>query len=739
MQEAAGPSGSNSTNPEDDDVVLNLGRTTIKILLLHIMGYWSVSTGVFTKPALGGLGMFVRCFALPALLFQGIATLDTADIEAPLIATVVLAKAILMLVACALAWLREHSLGGVGTMALCSTMSDDIGLGVPLLSGVFGPGRVKMLYILSAIQALLFNPIAYVLLALGKTVPPQQQENGLTQEQKKQHTSSNKLRAVLLRVLRDTATNPLVASCVLGGLYRLTIGNVLPSSRAWFAFDTTELVGSAFTPLVLFLAGASLFGSVGSLTSARALTLPLLLVALKSVLLPTLTSLLAGPLHADPIFSFEYGALSTATSAYVIVQSSGVAQPTLTGVSASLALGKAFCFLLVFIYVCLLRGTTTEGLLGLTWHFANVMHGAGLAGNTYILGALAIEPGALRACQSLRGVAVMSMLQWAFDLAFLAVGDFWDDQPPQTQTWLFMVVSITRWTLNGWHVAHALVHTAACVRSLAPLSSFDSIWARVPLRLAASLLVGLLATLPWTFASGNEFPAGSGIATWVPYGRAQTITFAGVYAICALTLGACLGMILTLHAPTAKVDTSEGGGQSAEGTGYRVQAKVDTSEAGGQGADELCASGDNDRLAPASAADGLESESADGMAVLAAVELDVRFKSHCILCIALLRTAVEVVLCVELAYNSTVTLTTCQVLLLCIALEDGQGVHTALLLGFSPHVRGVYRRAYRRIVNRLNESYRRLAPATEAPRAAGREAPAAYDEQLAPAIAFAYV
>ena len=58
------------------------------------------------------------------------------------------------------------ALSRAGLFALCSTMSDDIGLGLPLLSALFSPEYASLLFILSALQASAFNTVGFVLLGL---------------------------------------------------------------------------------------------------------------------------------------------------------------------------------------------------------------------------------------------------------------------------------------------------------------------------------------------------------------------------------------------------------------------------------------------------------------------------------------------------------------------------------------------------------------------------------------------
>lgn len=670
---------SNATDGSEtgNDEVLDLGRATLKILLLHVLGYLAATTGLFSKAALGGLGQFVKCFALPMLLFEGLATIDFDDVVPSLLLVVIISKSCIFAAAAFLGYLTQGGLRGAGLLALCSTMSDDVGLGVPLLTPLFGAGRVRMLYILSALQAILLNPIAYVLLALG--APPPSTPSAPSSKKASPAGASagapaadgttapaaspaeararpNQLRAVVLRVARDTLTNPLVVSCLLGAVYRVTIGMFVSESRAWFVFDTTSLVGGAFTPLVLFLAGASLVGSLGSLTEVTSLALPLGLVALKSMLLPALTSALAEPLHADAVFSFEYGALSTATSAYVIVGSSGAPVAQLRGVSASLATGKAFCFLIVFVYAGLLRTMSVQAMFSLTAQFAFAMHGVGAIGNVWVLGGALLDRATWHACPTLRSVAVLAILQLAFSTSFLSIGQerFLSIPSRREQCLLYMLVAMARWTLNGWHlIVAADVSLRSTLSAHPPLPQLPTSWASMPTRMLIAAAVGVAATVPWPIASAFTLPVDPGLALWVPFGRSQEIAYASAYFAVALFFTSCV--VVTLLASTRRARTISS--QDESGATPPPTERIELN-----GLAPLAS--DDHQAGDVGTADEVEA------ARLHAIEADARLKSRGIGCIALVRAIGECVLCVELASHHDLTLASAQLTLLMVALED---------------------------------------------------------------------
>jgi hypothetical protein len=138
---------------------------------------------------------------------------------------------------------------------------------------------------------------------------------------------------------------------------------------------------------------------------------------------------------------------------------------------------------------------------------------AGIVGTLWVLGGCVLEPATWRACPSLQSTAVLAMLQLAFSLSFASIGQgrILDISSRHTQCMLYTIVSLLRWTLNGWH----LLSTAALVTADAapPLTPPRGLLA-LPTRFAMSLLIGALATLPWAFASGFTFPVDPGLALW---------------------------------------------------------------------------------------------------------------------------------------------------------------------------------------------------------------------------------
>lgn len=169
-----------------------------------------------------------------------------------------------------------------GVYGLLTTNSDDLGLGLPILSTIFPASLVNMCFVLQAMQAMLFNPLLFVLLGVGAA----------RRDAPRDGTPTASNTAVVLSVLRGLAHNLIILAVLAGLLYNALFARLRGAPLPFFLEDLAKLLGGAFGPIVLFMAGAANVGSftqLGALESAR---LPLLTVLLKSLVLPTLTMLL---------------------------------------------------------------------------------------------------------------------------------------------------------------------------------------------------------------------------------------------------------------------------------------------------------------------------------------------------------------------------------------------------------------------------------------------------------------
>ena len=123
----------------------------------HVAGFSAIRFGLLPRSTLEGLGAYVATIGLPSVLFDTIAHLSFDSVNWYVVFAVVSAKLLLVLLSISLAWLTTrradgtgfaYTLGGVN--ALLSTMSDDMGIGMPIFAALFsaGPGvcRTHLFY-----------------------------------------------------------------------------------------------------------------------------------------------------------------------------------------------------------------------------------------------------------------------------------------------------------------------------------------------------------------------------------------------------------------------------------------------------------------------------------------------------------------------------------------------------------------------------------------------------------------
>ena len=110
--------------------------------------------------------------------------------------------------------------------------------------------------------------------------------------------------------MRGLGQNRLVQSLGLAILYNLVVGRLRGAALPFLLDDVVTMLAGAFAPGVFFLAGSTSVGAFTQLTSLSSAVLPLALVLLKSLILPTLIEVLVRLLGGDASaqdFGFTFG------------------------------------------------------------------------------------------------------------------------------------------------------------------------------------------------------------------------------------------------------------------------------------------------------------------------------------------------------------------------------------------------------------------------------------------------
>ena len=340
----------------------------VNIVVLMALGYFlHVSGPLGSAMQRGVLGMFIANVSLPALFFVSLAREDFSHMSGVMLCSVVLAKLCMLcggLVFGRVA--RESSEPGAGSQqllagifGLLTTNGDEVGMGIPTMMALF-PRMMPALFVLAGIQKMCFLPPALVLLGMSRAL------RGAHADAEGHEVSAL---AVLAQVLRAKAQDPLVLGILCGVLYNLFGPATEAEAGAWsvggyvpglfggarvhpYVVTVCSTLGAAFPPLIFVLTGASSVGTYALLLDHDNILLPLTLVVLKSICLPTLIRGFLGLFGAagqvkDFAFVFGMFPASGANLVYInVYEPSPRQEATMMG---ALGLGKIVAFPLLLL------------------------------------------------------------------------------------------------------------------------------------------------------------------------------------------------------------------------------------------------------------------------------------------------------------------------------------------------------------------------------------------------------
>lgn len=202
------------------------------VFLVLIAGYLAVATRLFSEPAVDGLMRFAQNFAIPCVLFRGVAKLDlSAAYEPRLIVTFYTAAFTSFLVGTLAARLLFRRKGDEAVaIGFCCLFSNSLLLGLPIMERAYGAGALSGNYAIISVHA----PMLY---AFGITVMEIVRSRG--------HGLA--LPSVARKIVLGIVTNPLVIGLGLG--FATNLANDPLPEPVWAAVD---LLARAGLPAALF-------------------------------------------------------------------------------------------------------------------------------------------------------------------------------------------------------------------------------------------------------------------------------------------------------------------------------------------------------------------------------------------------------------------------------------------------------------------------------------------------------
>ena len=254
----------------------------LPIVGLILVGALCGRRGWLGAGATDGLNRFVVRLALPAELFEAMATVTGAQVDHP---AFVVAFAAGMLGTFAIGFLLDlrrpadgsGRITGAAIEGLAASYANTAFIGIPLCVGVFGPAGLPPVVLATLLTVCVLFALSIALVELDR-------QGG--------RSSDGGIGRTLPRVAVAMGRNPLVAAPVLGAALDLS-GLGLPAPALRF----TTLLGNAASPCALVTIGLFLAENASRPAPAAAVAR---LVAMKLLLQPALTALLAFTLLPMP-------------------------------------------------------------------------------------------------------------------------------------------------------------------------------------------------------------------------------------------------------------------------------------------------------------------------------------------------------------------------------------------------------------------------------------------------------
>ncbi|TGZ55862.1 hypothetical protein CRM22_010269 [Opisthorchis felineus] len=335
------------------DAIDELIPALIQCFGVILLGYLAGRYKILSEAEIRGLNSYVTKFALPAVFFKGMVTVDLTGMSWALVGAISLGKATVFFLAFATTLLlnRTSPFGMAAILSMFVSQSNDVALGYPVLKALY-PELAIYVYLFAPAQLIILNPIAYLFLEWH-----QLKQESIDADLKRladgaditPPASVNKYRR-LLQVVWRVALNPLFFMTVIGVIFNFILNHNIPT----YVEGLLRIIAESFAATALFTLGFGMVGKMGRITQREVLVLVIILM-MKLVILPFINRELVVLLVPSPdvnetlrysTFGFLYGAIPTAPPVYLFAAQYHVL-PVVIGVG--LVLGTFLCAPMIFI------------------------------------------------------------------------------------------------------------------------------------------------------------------------------------------------------------------------------------------------------------------------------------------------------------------------------------------------------------------------------------------------------
>ena len=301
---------------------------TLPFFAILGLGYLAARRGFFSEQATAHLTKFVFYFALSAMLFRFVATLDMAQVfDTQAVFAYLTATLSVYLLATAVALWRKTGLEQAAIEAQCAAIGNVGFLGIPLLVLLMGPQAVGPMMIVLGTDLIVFGSLIVILISASR--------------------DGRMNLAVLGPIALGLVKNPMVMAMTLGLIWS-SLSLPLPTPATEFL----TLLGAAATPGALFAIGASLASK-----SAERKSVALWLSTAKLALHPLAVTFAATQIFTVPPFTaavmIAAAAMPTAGNVYILAQHYGIAP---LRVSSTILISTAASVLTLTYVISLVSG-----------------------------------------------------------------------------------------------------------------------------------------------------------------------------------------------------------------------------------------------------------------------------------------------------------------------------------------------------------------------------------------------
>ncbi|XP_067315249.1 lysosomal cholesterol signaling protein isoform X2 [Pseudorasbora parva] len=262
-----------------------------------LCGYAAGRSDIISVGQVKGLGSFVSCFALPALLFKNMVQLQFEHIVWSFLWSVLIAKVCVFLLVCVLTLLvanPESKFSKAGLFAIFATQSNDFALGYPIVDALYRsthPEYVQYIYLVAPVSLMLLNPVGFALCEIQR----------LRQTNDRRYSKLHVICTVILQVLK----NPIVFMVIVGIISHFLFGGHVPVLLGEFV----DGLANSFGATALFYLGLNMVGQMGKLTRTTGVSLILLITA-KLLVMPLMCKDMVELLDASNSSSVNHSSLS---------------------------------------------------------------------------------------------------------------------------------------------------------------------------------------------------------------------------------------------------------------------------------------------------------------------------------------------------------------------------------------------------------------------------------------------